>query len=154
MNLVQYTTVLLSSFISCVGGALADDVALDQPMTVDGVETACTGITSDVRADPKWRIYSLKIEFVGKNGQYLGDEQVNVSGNGQSILVHCEGPWALMKLPKGSYHIAIDVADVGHKEMTARLPASGQTHIIVRYPNAGGEVDRAVPEPPGKQASR
>ena len=105
-----------------------------------------------MRADPRWRDYSLRLEFVGQNGQYLGDEQVNITGNGQSLDVHCQGPWVLMKLPKGDYKISTDVADAGHKDMTARVPASGQAHIVVRFPHAGGEV--AHGSGPGRQAAR
>jgi len=120
---------------------LAQSPALDdgQPMMVNGVETVCTGTTTDVRDDPRWQAYSLRLEFAGKDGQYLGDETVNVSGNGHSVSVHCGGPWVLMKLPSGSYKVSADVAEAGHKDVTVRAPG----RVIVRFPNAGGAVEPA-----------
>ena len=120
---------------------LAQSRALDdgQPMMVNGVETVCTGTTTDVRDDPRWQAYSLRLEFAGKNGQYLGDETVNVSGNGHSVSVHCGGPWVLMKLPSGSYKVSADVAEAGHKDVTVRAPG----RVIVRFPNAGGAAEPA-----------
>src|ERR1700744_2170924 len=51
-----------------------------QTGNVSGIETACTGTTDEARNDPRWKDYSLRLEFVGAHGQYLGDEQVAVSG--------------------------------------------------------------------------
>ena len=76
------------------------------------------------------------LEFAGKDGQYLGDETVNVSGNGHSVSVRCGGPWVLMKLPAGTYHVSTDVAEAGHKDVTVHVPG----HVIVRFPGAGGAV--------------
>ena len=120
---------------------LAQSPALDdgQPMMVNGVETVCTGTTTDVRDDPRWQAYSLRLEFAGKDGQYLGDETVNVTGNGHSVSVHCGGPWVLMKLPSGSYKVSADVAEAGHKDVTVHAPG----RVIVRFPKAGGEVEPA-----------
>jgi len=137
MRIAQKTAVFLTAALLSPAAVLAQ--ADNQPMMVGGIETVCTGTTTDVREDPKWQAYSLRLEFAGKDGQYLGDEQVNVSGNGQSISVHCNGPWVLMKLPPGTYKVTADVADAGHKDVTVRVPG----RVIVRFPNAGGEVDEA-----------
>ena len=56
-----------------------------------------------------------------------------------------------MRLPAGTYRIAADVADAGHKEMTATVSGKGQTNLIFRFPDAGGGVTGATP---GPQASR
>jgi hypothetical protein len=137
MRIAQKTAVFLTAAMLNPAGAFAQNDG--QPTTVGGVETVCTGTTTDVREDPKWQAYSLRLEFTGKDGQYLGDEQVNVSGNGRSVSVHCNGPWVLMKLPAGTYKVSADVADAGHKDVTVRVPG----RVIVRFPNAGGEVDDA-----------
>ena len=120
------------------GTALAqsDAPTEGQPMTISGVETVCTGTTTDVRADPQWRAYPFHLEVAGKDGQYLGDEKVTVSGNGHSVSVKCSGPWVLMKLPAGSYKVSLDVPDAGHKDVTMQVP--GRT--IVHFPDVGGEV--------------
>ena len=136
-----HKTALFLATLAVPAAALAQSPGLDdgQPMMVNGVETVCTGTTTDVRDDPRWRDYSLRLEFTGKDGQYLGDETVNVSGNGRSISVHCGGPWVLMKLPSGSYKVSADVAEAGHQDITVRAPG----RVILRFPHAGGEVDPA-----------
>jgi len=148
------TALFLSSALS-TGIACAADLRSDQPRTVDGIETVCTGTTIDTRQNPLWQDYSLRLEFVGADGQYLGNETVTVNGNGQSVEVHCSDPWVLMKLPQGTYRIATDVAEAGHRDVTARIPESGQAHIIVRFPDAGGEVASPVrPVAPGEAETR
>ena len=140
MRVIHKSAFLFATILLPAAG-LAQSLALDdsQPMMVNGVETVCTGTTTDVRDDPRWRAYSLRLEFTGKDGQYLGDETVNVSGNGHSVSVHCGGPWVLMKLPSGSYKVSADVAEAGHKDVTVRAPG----RVIVRVPNAGGAVEPA-----------
>ncbi|HXI99934.1 MAG TPA: hypothetical protein VNH44_01850 [Micropepsaceae bacterium] len=127
--------VLLASGLAA-GVALAQNSQPkdEQPMTVDGVETVCTGSSSEVRADPQWRSYPFHLEVAGKDGQYLGDEKVTVSGNGHSVSVQCSGPWVLMKLPAGDYKVSLDVPDAGHKDVTVKVP--GRT--VVNFPQAGG----------------
>jgi hypothetical protein len=132
-----HIAVLAASIIGA-GTALAQsDAPMDgQPMTINGVETVCTGTTTDVREDPQWRAYPFHLEVAGKDGQYLGDEKVTVAGQGHSVSVTCSGPWVLMKLPAGSYKVSLDVPDAGHKDVTMQVP--GRT--VVHFANAGGEV--------------
>jgi hypothetical protein len=133
-----YLTAMLFASGMTAGAALAVGEAPKdgQPTTIDGVETVCTGTTTDERADPQWRDYPFHLEVAGKEGQYLGDEKVTVSGNGHSISVQCGGPWVLMRLPAGSYKVSLDVPDAGHKDVTMRVP--GRT--VVHFANGGGEV--------------
>jgi hypothetical protein len=142
-----HKTAILFATLLLPAAAMAQTSVLevDQPMMVNGVETVCTGTTTDVREDPRWRAYPFHLEFAGKDGQYLGDETVSVSGNGHSVSVHCEGPWVLMKLPSGTYKVSADVAEAGHKDVTVHAP--GRT--VLHFPNAGGEVG-----PSGKVAAR
>jgi hypothetical protein len=116
--------------------AQTETAAEDQPMSISGVETVCTGTTTDVRANPQWRDYGFHLEFAGKGGQYLGDEQVSVTGNGHSISVKCGGPWVLMKLPAGSYHVSAEVPEGGHRDFTMHVPG----RMILHFPGGGGEV--------------
>ena len=137
MNSAPFTAILFAGALGA-GAALAQSETPkdEQPMTISGVETVCTGTTTDVRADPQWRAYPFHLEVAGKDGQYLGDEKVTVTGNGHSVSVQCSGPWVLMKLPAGSYKVSLDVPEGGHKDVTMQVP--GRT--VVHFPNAGGEV--------------
>ena len=135
MKLAPKIAVLLAGLAaSGVAYAQSNSLPDGQAMDINGVQSVCTGVTSDTRMNPEWKNYSLRLEFAGQGGQYLGDETVNVSGHGQNYSVHCRGPWVLMMLPPGSYHVAADVADAGHKDITVHVPG----HVVVRFPNAGG----------------
>lgn len=116
--------------------AQSDTLQDEQPMTIAGVETACTGTSLEVRSDPRWAAYPFHLEVANSSGQYLGDESVTVTGNGHSVSVKCSGPWVLMKLPSGSYHVSLDVPEGGHRDLTVRVP--GKT--VVHYPGGGGEL--------------
>ena len=139
--------VLAASALACTAALAQETLNNEAPKVIDGVETVCDGITIDNRNDAKWRAYSLRLEFVGKGGQYLGDEKVTVKGHELDVAVHCQGPWVLMKLPAGSYQVSADLADAGHKQMTVQVPANGQRSVVVRFPNAGGEITKPVSEP-------
>lgn len=135
MRLAPKIAVLLAG-LAGTGVAYAQSNSLPdgQPMDINGVQSVCTGVTSDTRMNPEWKNYSLRLEFAGHGGQYLGDETVNVSGNGQNLSVHCGGPWVLMMLPPGTYRVAADVADAGQKTVTVHVPGK----VVVRFPDAGG----------------
>ena len=139
--------VLTASTLATTAAWAAEKLTEEMPKAIDGVETVCDGVTIDNRNDPKWRAYSLRMEFVGKGGQYLGGETVSVKGEEHDVSVTCQGPWVLMKLPAGSYHVSADVPDAGHKEMNVRVPASGQHVAMFVFPNAGGEITRPVEAP-------
>ena len=142
MRIAPLTAILCAAVLTA-GTALAqsDKLSESQPTTINGIQTVCTGVTTDARADPQWRAYSLRLEFAGNSGQYLGDETVKVSGNGQSVSVSCAGPWILMMLPAGTYKVSADVAEAGHKEVTVHVPG----HVIVHFPNAGGAIPPSDP---------
>jgi len=117
--------LLLASAFVIVPALAAEPLIPDQPVTIDGIETVCSGTSLANRDDPQWRAYNLRVEFVGKGGQYLGDEQIRVTGNEFDVSVACQGPWMSMKLPSGTRHIAADVAAAGHMEMNVQVPAGG-----------------------------
>lgn len=141
MRLAHLAIAALAS--TAIGGGLAlaqadNSMVQDQPMTISGVETVCTGVGLEARSDPQWNAYPLRLEFVGKYGQMLGDTKVTVTGQGKTVDVHCNGPWVLMKLPAGSYHLSADVGDAGHKELNFHVPSK----LTIRYPNSGGEITK------------
>ena len=142
MKLAPKIAFLLAGLAaSGVAYAQSNSLPDGQATDINGVQSVCTGVTSDTRMNPEWKDYSLRLEFAGQGGQYLGDETVNVSGQGQNLSVHCRGPWVLMMLPPGTYHVAADVADAGHKDVTVHVPG----HVVVRFPNAGGAEGQSGP---------
>jgi hypothetical protein len=148
MNFPQSAVAVLAvSTLAATASLAQENLAADMPKAIDGIETVCDGTTIANRNDPKWRAYSLRLEFAGKGGQYLGGETVSVKGDEIDVTVQCQGPWVLMKLPAGSYHVSADVPDAGHKEMNVRVPASGQQVVVFSFPNAGGEITRPASQP-------
>ncbi len=149
MKIQALAGAALAPFLG-IGAALAQNPVSPENIAVNvsGVETVCTGSDYDARRDTKWRAYTTRFEFAGKAGQYLGEEQVHVSGPGVDMTVRCQGPWVLMKLPKGAYQVGVDVADAGHKDLKVRAPS----RVAVSFPNAGGVFRR--PQPLSSRAER
>jgi hypothetical protein len=75
----------------------ATKVPLDQTAIVDGVTVMCTGAGLNARNEAMMNSFPLRLEIAGRDGQYLGDQIVELSGeniDGQ-ITVYCLGPWAM-----------------------------------------------------------
>lgn len=124
---------LFAGLVLFTAPAMAQSQPSDQPITVSGVETVCTGVGSDSREDPRWKAYPLKVEMAAVGGHYLGSETVTVSRGGQPVVkVTCDGPWALFRLPPGRYTVD---AVVGSETASsgAVVPASGQGRIVLRF---------------------
>lgn len=119
--------------------------APDRPTTINGIRVACDGVGLDERSNPAWNDYALKLSFVGSDGQYLGDEHIDVTGNGHEVSMRCQGPWAMLDLPAGTYRVAADVDQIGSRNFTARVSGLGQTKIAIRFPNAGGRIASSQP---------
>src|SRR5579871_1358129 len=109
----------------------ADALPTDEAVEIAGVETVCTGVSLAARQDPRWDAFSLKIEFAGPGGQYVGGEEVSVRKAGTDILtVTCSGPWLLFKLPPGRYDVTATLA--GQSATSAAfVPNQGQGRIIL-----------------------
>jgi hypothetical protein len=126
--------MFVTALVSAPAFAATETLTLDQPMTVDGVQTVCTGASVGARADARWNAYPTRIEFAERNGQYLGDATVNITGNGMDMTVHCSGPWLLMKLPDGTYNVSADVPGEGRQSVTIQAPE----RIVLSFPNVNG----------------
>jgi len=88
MRLLHSTAAVLAAAALASTAALAAEKLDDQqPKAIDGIETVCDGITIADRNDPKWKAYSLRLEMVGKGGQYLGGETISVKGNELDVTV-------------------------------------------------------------------
>ena len=90
--------------ILCATPALADSLPMDAPISIDGLETVCTGI-GGTRDDPRWLAYPVRIEFSNSAAQYLAGAHVTLSDAKGKLLadVDCAGTWLLFKLDPGTY---------------------------------------------------
>lgn len=110
---------------------------LDTPMTVEGVDVACTGIGLAMRQDPRWAAYPVRIEFANGAAEYLSDATVTVARrNGEAVLrTRCEAPWLLVRLPAGDYVVTAVLNGSAAPARTAplRAPAGGQTRFVITF---------------------
>jgi len=129
--------------LAVVGPAASEEFGLlppDKPSMIGTVEAVCTGVGLDARENPLWAGYPLKVEVAGRGGQYLGEVQLTVTQAGQTIAsLRCGGPWILLRLTAGRY--AVEAQTEGHKvSSSALVPANGQSRVILRFPDLGGET--------------
>jgi hypothetical protein len=109
----------------------------DQPTTIAGIETVCTGVGS-AKDNPAWSGYPVKLVFANPKGEDLAQEHISVMQGGKSVVeTDCDAPWVLMKLPAGSYSVA---ASIGARTGNASFSTSGsgQKTVTVTMPPANG----------------
>ena len=117
----------------------APPLPFDSPVSMRAMEAVCTGIGADARNDPRWPTYPLRIELVGRAGEYLGQASVTLSQNDEAIIsVRCGGPWLLIRLPPGAYDVTAEVESVS-KTGRVTVPATGQGRLVLRFPELGQE---------------
>lgn len=112
----------------------AQPVTPDVPVQIGGINVACTGASLDGRDDPRWTSFSLKLEFVGAGGRYLGGESV-ILRKADTVLFSgsCSGPWLLFGLPAGRYHVEASL-DGQIVTSSAIVSGTGQARVILRFP--------------------
>ena len=117
----------------------APPLPFDSPVSMRAMEAVCTGIGADARNDPRWLTYPLRIELVGRAGEFLGQAEVTLTQNDEAILsARCGGPWLLIRLPPGAYDVTAQVENVT-KSGRVTVPATGQGRLILRFPELGQE---------------
>jgi len=117
----------------------APPLPFDSPVSMRAMEAVCTGIGADARNDPRWPSYPLRIDLVGRAGEYLGQAEVTLLQNAEAIIsVRCGGPWLLLRLPPGAYDVTAVVENVS-KTGRVTVPATGQGRLILRFPELGQE---------------
>ena len=146
MQRIKVFLAMLLAFGTTLPGPAwgAQKLPMDEPVRVNNVDIVCTGESLDMRGDPRWNDYALKIEFAGPGGQYVGGETANIAQNGKDLLnVTCAGPWLLFQLPPGRYDVT---AKLGEQEArsAAFVSKHGQGHIILRF------LDQVTGLPPPK----
>jgi hypothetical protein len=117
--------------------ALADPMPMDNPVTLNGIETVCTGI-ADSKDDPRWKTYPVRIEFSNGGAQYLAGAHVELSqGSKQLTSLDCSASWVLFKLSPGNYSVTATLLDSNAKPRMAKFspPKSGQKRIVLRFPD-------------------
>jgi len=134
-----------------VGGAAgfiwpahAETLPMDTPITVNGIETACSGIGDAPKTDPRWPAYPVRVEFSNGGAQYLSGAHVTLSQGGKTLTsFDCAGAWVLFKnlKPGATYKVAATITGqpAGEKSATFTPPSSGQKRVVIQYPVAPGQ---------------
>ena len=112
----------------------------DQPTTVGGVDVACTGVGDEAKSDPRWKDYSVRLEFAGGEQQYLADLDVSIADSkGEELAaVRCGGPWLLVNLGPGKYRVRATFEHRLSKTAMFSAPAHGQKRVVIAFPEVGG----------------
>ena len=128
--------------------ALAQDFVQlppDKPVPMGSIDVVCTGVGLDIRQNPAWTAYPLKVEIAGRGGQYLGDVHVTLLKDGKRLAgVACDGPWLLFKIPAGHYRVEVETEGKEAASNAYALP-EGQGRVIIRFPDLGGEITAVPP---------
>lgn len=105
-------------------------MAMDTPVSLNGIETVCTGVGSG-KDDPRWASYPIRIEFANAGAQNLSGAHLMISSGGKPVAdINCLGPWVLVKGGSGSYQATATIAG------SSAQPATGTFHIG----NGGGQA--------------
>ncbi len=117
--------------------AHADSMPMDNPVTLNGIETVCTGI-ADSKDDPRWKAYPIRVEFSNGGAQYLAGAHVSLEQGGKTLTsLDCPAAWVLFKLEPGTYTVTASMLDSQAKPRTATFspPAKGQKRVVLRFPD-------------------
>src|SRR2546423_15150083 len=92
-------------------GAMAQTaLRVNQIADVQGVQTACGGASLEDQQAMAAQGYPVTLKLAGANGQWLGEENLTITGNGQNVSFACEGPWVGRQLPAGRDKAPADIA--------------------------------------------
>ncbi len=113
-------------------------VAMDTPITVNGIETVCTGVGDEAQHDPRWAAYPIRVEFSNDGAQYLSGAHVDLSTAGGKPLaaLDCAGSWVLFKLDPGKYRVDATLLynqGGGTKNAAFVAPATGQKRVVLQF---------------------
>lgn len=133
----------LSRFAILVSLAAGTAMALpalavqDQPVTIGGVETVCTGVGS-AKDNPAWGAYPVKLVFANSAGEDLAAIHVAIAKEGDTVMeTDCDAPWLLVRAPAGAYSVTATVAGQPARHVAAQFSTNGsgaQKTVTLTFP--------------------
>jgi hypothetical protein len=138
---------LYLAIVAIIAGAIAgyfwpahaqSYMPMDNPVSIDGVETVCTGIGDEAQHDPRWSNYPIRVEFSNGGAQYLSGAHVALSeAKGKTLAtLDCAGAWVLFKLAPGTYKVDATLLynqGGGTRSATFSPPAKGQKRVVLQF---------------------
>jgi hypothetical protein len=125
--------IALAALAAAPASAQTTALRVNQIADVQGVKTACGGASLDDQQSMGAENYPVTLKLVGGYGQWLGEENLTVTGNGQSISFACEGPWVSMQLTPGRYKATADVQGASPKTVSFTV-GQGSREVMIRFP--------------------
>lgn len=118
--------------------ALAASMPMDTPTDIGSVNAVCTGVGS-AENDPRWTAYPVRVVFSNGGAQFLSGVHLTLNQDGKTLAtVDCDGPWVLLKLPKGDYRVTATLTgQPGGKPHSADFSTSGmgaQQRVEIQFP--------------------
>ena len=77
---------VLALGLSAQAQETAPALPYDSPISMREMEAVCTGVGEDARNDPRWPTYPLRIELVGRAGEYLGEALVSLAKGSEPVI--------------------------------------------------------------------
>ena len=135
MLMFPTAAIMLAQAMTAPAMAPAQSMAMDTPVSFNGVQAVCTGVGS-AKDDTQWAAYPIRIEFSNGGAQFLSGAHVTLTGAGNADL-NCDGPWVLVKGNPGTYHVSATIGSA--KPETATFTLSGKTgaqkRVELRFPD-------------------
>ncbi len=103
-----------------------------------GIEALCTGVGADMQDAARSDGYAMRVEFVGRTGQYLAGARVRLATLRGAPLaaVECPGAWLLFKMAPLKMHLTATLQ--GHTRKATVFALDGGTRVILRFPEIDG----------------
>jgi len=134
-NLAILASVAAGSLMALPALVPAAWAVQDQPVTINGLETVCTGVGS-AADNPAWSAYPVKLTFANAAGEYEAAEHVAILQDGRPVAeTDCDAPWLLIKAPPGRYQINASLPGgdrIAHADFTMRN--GGQQTVNLAFP--------------------
>jgi hypothetical protein len=111
----------------------------DQPVTIGGVESVCTGVGS-AKDNPDWKNYPVKLTFSNLAGENEASEHIAITQGGKSVMeTDCDAPWLLIKAPAGHYDVNASLPGNSTRTASSAFSTSGsggQQTVNIAFPGA------------------
>lgn len=116
----------------------------DQPVTIGGIQSVCTGVGS-AKDNPDWNGYPVKLVFANSAGEDLAAVHVAVNQGGKTVMeTDCDAPWLLVKAPAGTYGVSASINGAPGRNATAKFSGGGgaQKTITLTFPKRTASAAR------------
>jgi hypothetical protein len=135
MMMFPTAAIMLAQAMTAPAMPPAQSMAMDTPVSYNGVQAVCTGVGS-AKDDSQWAAYPIRIEFSNGGAQFLSGAHVTLTGAGSADL-NCNGPWVLVKGNAGTYHVSATIGSAKPETATFTVGSGGgaQKRVELRFPD-------------------